>query len=58
MLQLFGFLSGFCLSSQKLQRTLPLKKKMLYVLHLKLQEIFVEKRFTKVEGFTWACDMR
>lgn len=26
-LQLFGFLSGFCLSSQKLQRTLPLKVK-------------------------------
>ena len=27
MLQLFGFRSGFCLSSQKLQRTLPLKIK-------------------------------
>ena len=31
---------------------------MLYVLHLKLPEIFVEKWFTKVEGFIWACDMR
>ena len=48
MLQLFGFLSGFCLSSQKLQRTLPLKvKKMLYVVHLNYRRFSLKNGLQK-----------